>query len=206
VDSNHRPHDYESCTGCERRRSAVKLGQGCPGNRTNRRSRRVAGIAGRVRNCRRLVDVVGPRRCLSADRKCARPWAASVSRKYHRSGRDFSHGRAIEITSNWKRLRAPDPLRCRTCFRRGAALTGCAPAPRPSGRLGRRRGDASSWRERSSDDRPLTLSAHPPGVGLHDAPQDTELRGVKQERHPPASPMGCLRAGARRLVGQRPRQ
>jgi hypothetical protein len=30
-----RPHDYESCTGCERRRSAVKLEQGRPGNRAD---------------------------------------------------------------------------------------------------------------------------------------------------------------------------
>jgi hypothetical protein len=41
---------------------------------------RVAGIAGRVRKCRRLVDVVGPPVCSSTDRKCARPSAASVSR------------------------------------------------------------------------------------------------------------------------------
>src|SRR4051812_34051083 len=60
MDSNHRPHDYESCTGCERRRSAVKLGQGFPGNQADRWSRPMARIAGRVRNCRRLVEVVGP--------------------------------------------------------------------------------------------------------------------------------------------------
>jgi hypothetical protein len=35
VDSNHRPHDYESCTGCERRRNAVKLGQEFPGKRAD---------------------------------------------------------------------------------------------------------------------------------------------------------------------------
>jgi hypothetical protein len=60
VDSNHRPHDYESSTGCKRRRNAVKLAQGFPA------FERVAGLGmwlespGGVRNCRRVVDVVGP--------------------------------------------------------------------------------------------------------------------------------------------------
>jgi hypothetical protein len=30
VDSNHRPHDYESCTGRKRRRNALKPGQKFP--------------------------------------------------------------------------------------------------------------------------------------------------------------------------------
>jgi hypothetical protein len=80
VDSNHRPHDYESCTGCERRRNAVKLGQGPPGNRGNRWWTRVAGVAGRVRNCRRLVAVVGPPIGCPWARSRAGRWAASIRR------------------------------------------------------------------------------------------------------------------------------
>jgi hypothetical protein len=51
-----------------------------------------------VRNCRRLVDVVGPSLCFSTDRKCARPWAASVSRNSRRLRRHSVTVGAIEIT------------------------------------------------------------------------------------------------------------
>jgi hypothetical protein len=63
-----RPHDYESCTGCKRRRNAVELEQGCPGNRPDQW---------------RGVSRGSPGVCTIVD-----AWWTSSAR----------HGRAIEIT------------------------------------------------------------------------------------------------------------
>ena len=97
VDSNHRPHDYESCSGCEPRRSAVKLGQGCPGNRAVQWYGVSPGIAGRVRKCRRL-DVVGAPVCSSTDRKCATFGGFHQPRKSRRS-------RSTSVTGGLSRSR-----------------------------------------------------------------------------------------------------
>jgi hypothetical protein len=58
VDSNHRPHDYESCTGCKRRRSAVKPGQGFPCKSAGS----VAWACGRSRRACAQLSTLGGRR------------------------------------------------------------------------------------------------------------------------------------------------
>jgi hypothetical protein len=70
VEFMHRPHDYESCTGGEPRRNAVKLGQEFPGNG------RISGTACRRGSpgvCARVDAWWSVRRfALSTDRKRAR--------------------------------------------------------------------------------------------------------------------------------------
>jgi hypothetical protein len=87
------PHDNESCTGCERRRNGVTLGQGPPGNRANRRSIRAAAIAGLGRNCRRLVDVVGAPIGLPMEHETALGIGRLPSMARTRSSAGLSHAR-----------------------------------------------------------------------------------------------------------------
>src|SRR5919106_4263207 len=160
MDSNHRPHDYESYSCCERRRNAVELEQGCPGNRVDQ----WRGVSRGSSGVYAIVDAW---------------WTSSAG-----------HGRAIEITRAERERGDTSPVkRLADAIRlAGVMVTGVLSrrTVRPRGDEARRPlpGDELVASAKIRWTHGITIRARPGGDLAMAAPDGLSSRGLVQLRRP----------------------